>query len=436
MDYLNDEEIKELHTGMEILTEIRSNILVYKAIGSKRFKNKKCLCVKLYDPETDVKLKEQWDWKNCEKPFVHFTLRAVNTPLRKPLNIIAEMLAVKKEDFNFAQLKDSLPVSHQRISVLKPKRSVLEKLLKHDDETFRIGNCDVRKKPLKIGDLFGNKYQIAMRQLDRTKEEETSKCLEALKKTGFINYYGAKRFHCRRCVPVHEIGKALLSRKWKEAVALILKPTAEDPCSLRTYKERWFLANGDASKIKDDSYTSDEFEYKMIAKLVSNPEDFEGALEEVPFNFRLGYVFAYQSYVWNLIASQRIKRKGMQLIVGDIVFVGKKEEDDLQPEFQDDYGIPMYSRSQPVEELKRDPAKKPNFKETIHFVTEEDITAKKYSIYDLILPTPGSVVLFPKNDVGMWYTDYLSKDGLTKTRLGDKYFFENNVVLNRYLKAL
>jgi len=38
------------------------------------------------------------------------------------------------------------------------------------------------------------------------------------------------------------------------------------------------------------------------------------------------YVHAYQSYLWNLVVSERIKLSATQPLVGDLVFEGVPEE--------------------------------------------------------------------------------------------------------------
>lgn len=38
------------------------------------------------------------------------------------------------------------------------------------------------------------------------------------------------------------------------------------------------------------------------------------------------YVHAYQSYIWNLVVSERIKLSRTQVLVGDLVFVGDADE--------------------------------------------------------------------------------------------------------------
>ena len=63
------------------------------------------------------------------------------------------------------------------------------------------------------------------------------------------------------------------------------------------------------------------FEKAMLNKLVVNPKDFVGALKELPNNLLTMFVYAYQSYLFNGILSERIRKKIPlnEAIVGEIV---------------------------------------------------------------------------------------------------------------------
>ena len=40
------------------------------------------------------------------------------------------------------------------------------------------------------------------------------------------------------------------------------------------------------------------------------------------------YVHAYQSYIWNLVTSERIKKSSKEPLVGDLVYVNKDDQAD------------------------------------------------------------------------------------------------------------
>ena len=72
----------------------------------------------------------------------------------------------------------------------------------------------------------------------------------------------------------------------------------------------------------DKSYPNQlNYEKAILNKLVVDSKDFVGSLKELPKNLLTMFVYAYQSYLFNKILSERIKRKLLinRAIVGDIV---------------------------------------------------------------------------------------------------------------------
>jgi tRNA pseudouridine13 synthase len=63
------------------------------------------------------------------------------------------------------------------------------------------------------------------------------------------------------------------------------------------------------------------FEKIMVEHIVSHPGDWGGAIEKLPKNLQMMFVHAYQSYLFNMMLSERM-RKGLPLnrpIMGDVV---------------------------------------------------------------------------------------------------------------------
>lgn len=142
-----------------------------------------------------------------------------------------------------------------------------------------------------------------------------------------------------------------------------------------------------------------------------------GALSTIPRNLRTMYVHAYQSYVWNAVVSERIRRFGSDKAVpGDIVLA----DGDAPP--QDDMDIAMDVDDDPaadppeevVQEVQQKGKKK--FKPVaVKVLTEED--ADKYSIFDVVMPLPGRDVAYPGGELGDMYKKFLETDGLDPMNL-------------------
>lgn len=160
-------------------------------------------------------------------------------------------------------------------------------------------------------------------------EGEINESLIHLKRNGFINYFGMQRFGNSTSVSTQAVGKQLILGNWKEAVHLLLDPRDDDPeGSILTARTAW--KNGDLKAALDglpSSCTSERALLRYFLKQESgNIRNFSNALSQIPRNLRLMYVHAYQSYVWNMAASERIRRQGIAVLPGDLVVVASVDE--------------------------------------------------------------------------------------------------------------
>jgi tRNA pseudouridine13 synthase len=73
---------------------------------------------------------------------------------------------------------------------------------------IRLGNFSYVDKPLKLGDLSGNRFTITIRNISGS-DAVVASAMASLQQYGFINYFGVQRFGTSS-VPTHSIGKALL----------------------------------------------------------------------------------------------------------------------------------------------------------------------------------------------------------------------------------
>jgi tRNA pseudouridine13 synthase len=117
------------------------------------------------------------------------------------------------------------------------------------------------------------------------------------------------------------------------------------------------------------------------------------------------YVHAYQSLVWNMVASERWARYGDKVIEGDLVIVdtqGAKQalKDDLDENGEivvhpagDDFAVThddLYERARAL--------------------SAEEAESGKYTIFDIVLPTPGYDMEYPRNDIGDFYKEFMSSE--------------------------
>lgn len=82
-------------------------------------------------------------------------------------------------------------------------------------KNIKIGNICFKHEPLKLGQLRGNRFRIALRNVT-IDDDHIKKATESLKENGFINYYGLQRFGNDKEVPTYLIGLRLMQGNWKE----------------------------------------------------------------------------------------------------------------------------------------------------------------------------------------------------------------------------
>ena len=212
---------------------------------------------------------------------------------------IAKQLGIKEKEVGFAGSKDKNAVTEQ---VCSARTNKLSKLNVDQTEIKFLGYGD---KPISLGDLVGNKFEIVVRHLGDFK----------INKTDFVaNYFDEQRFSLHNV----DIGRHLVRKEFREAARLI-----------------------------NDS--------RCQKHLETNKHDYIGAMRKIPIRLLRMYVHAYQSYIWNEVLAKYLKvGKRVTYSLGEFIFV--KEKMDLQ--------IPLIGFASG--ELKLDPQIKKIIEQIMH----------------------------------------------------------------------
>ncbi|EAR87715.1 tRNA pseudouridine synthase D (macronuclear) [Tetrahymena thermophila SB210] len=320
---------------------------------------------------------------------------------------ISKYLRLPPKNINAAGIKDKRGITTQLISIAMSNTSA--EILNQRFQNSRWNNMKVQNvkdatSQLRTGDLYGNRFSLAIR-LVSYEEQEVIKAVEDLKKLGFINYFGMQRFGTNNSIHTHEIGLLILKRQWEQVFDSIVGQETNDKRVNEAKKA--FLK--DKTQIRD-ALRDIPFKYKIERTLLQGYErvgmknNFLQAICFLNRSTRNLYCHAYQSYIWNLLASYRIQTLGNQLVKGDIV--AKKRENfliDVEAEVEEENG---------QEEEQEEESKYQSIGD-YEIEVIDDSNIDKYTLYDVLIPIIGGKLKIPENfNLNAYLTSILEKDGL------------------------
>ncbi|KAG8479106.1 hypothetical protein CXB51_029856 [Gossypium anomalum] len=349
--------------------------------------------------------------------FLRFHLFKENKDTQEALGLIGKMLGIQPRSFGFAGTKDKRSVSTQRVTVFKQYASRLAAL-----------NDSYVKNDLLLGQLLGNRFTIVLRGVVADSEDTIQASAESLGRHGFINYFGLQRFGSGS-IPTHHIGATLLRGEWKAAASTILDPREGDILYLHfifhsfwkiniiSKAREYYKQTGDIDGTLKQLPRHLVAERAMLQCLKKSPGNYLQALKAIPRTLRMMYVHSYQSYLWNHAASVRVKKYGSsEVVLGDLVYSKGDDAEKTEvvpPEHEDNSLEDVYDCGQLDEISGKDlPLEKNNL---VKVITASDISTGNYTIEDVVLPMPGSRIIYPMNEVADVYHDMAKKDGISLT---------------------
>ncbi|XP_007030612.2 PREDICTED: multisubstrate pseudouridine synthase 7 isoform X2 [Theobroma cacao] len=353
-------------------------------------------------------------WPEHLGKFLRFHLYKENKDTQEALGLIGKMLGIQPRSFGFAGTKDKRSVSTQRVTVFKQHASRLaalnERLI-----GIKVGDFCYVKDDFLLGQLLGNRFTIILRGIVADSEETIKASVESLGRHGFINYFGLQRFGSGS-IPTHRIGATLLRGEWQAAASTILDPREGERDFVSKARE-YYKETGDIEGTLRQLPRHLVAERAMLQCLKKCPGNYLQALKAIPRTLRMMYVHSYQSYLWNHAASMRVEKYGSnEVVLGDLVYCKGNDAEKVKvvpSEHEDNNFEDAYDCSQLDEISGTDlPEGKNNL---VKAITAADISTGNYTIEDVVLPMPGSRIIYPVNDIANVYHDMAKKDGISLT---------------------
>lgn len=255
--------------------------------------------------------------------FVKLTLIKKGISTFAAVRELSQKTGIPENKIKYSGLKDTFGVTSQYIAL--PTKEFLEKkdVIFKINEQFKLINPKSSSKELKIGKVFGNRFEVTVRNIiNKPKEIETSMDLfnRYLKENEIPNYYGHQRFGQNQ--DNHIIGKNILLRDFESALKIRLTGRLNESNNHKKARESleknwrdWETCYNILSK--DDEHFKEEL--AVLAELKKNKNDFLGALRST--NMLYFFIDAYHSYLFNNVLMETNK-KG--IIVKELPLLGPR----------------------------------------------------------------------------------------------------------------
>ena len=348
--------------------------------------------------------------KDLKGRFHIHKLKKSKLSTHEAIDRICRATGVKRAAIAFAGLKDRQGRTEQWISIEGKKVAI-------DDADLKVFSVGRSKKKIDSTMSKGNRFKIVVRDLGDRDLAAFDSNLETVEEFGLPNYFDDQRFRCLE----QGQGFILLDLlKGRTDMALRRLLASKTPAGkretgdakLRRLLDRFWGQWEDCGRIARGPMYE-----KVFSHLIKFPEDYEGALAEVPVRTKTIHLFAFQSFLWNRMVGKGLldvlKRRGVTLpSVAGPLFCWKNLDDERRSEWKD-LALPLIDGSTKVAQ--------PAFQKALTELLEE----KKLKLGDLdslklpgfcLKEEPRALVLKPEDlEIGPVEKDDRNRDAKKRT---------------------
>ena len=258
--------------------------------------------------------RSHWIWmqKNSNGKHSIVEIKAKNWDTHVLVKELSRKLNISQKSIGFAGTKDKRAITTQHFSLRVAKEKITTLDLENIDITFKHQSI----KPIRLGNLVGNKFKIRIANTVNGREN-IDNILSELR--GFFpNYFGVQRFGTVRPI-THIVGEKIVRGDYEGAVFDYL--TIDSPNFAGVEGREYLLKTRDFTKSIDKFPAHMLFERQLLGHLSRNEGDFTGAILQLPESLSKMLVHGYQSLIFNKVLDLRMK-EGIDAFlpqIGDLV---------------------------------------------------------------------------------------------------------------------
>lgn len=234
-------------------------------------------------------------------PFLICSLEKTNWELQHAVKEIAKRLGISHRRIGWAGTKDRNAITRQRISIYNVTAEQVAAVRLKDIILEPVGHAN---EALSLGDLQGNRFDLIIRDFDSSDLKKAVHTITQTIADGVPNYFGLQRFGVIRPL-THRVGEWILRGDYEQAVVTYIgKEYPGEPEPIKAIRSAYFTTRDPGPALRDLPLHL-AYERAMLHHLYSHPNDYEGALRELPPKLLSLFISAFQSYLFNCALSQR-----------------------------------------------------------------------------------------------------------------------------------
>ncbi len=259
---------------------------------------------------TVLELNKTVENPDVEGDFTRFILQKKEWTTEGAVRRIAKELRSGPKRFNYAGTKDKIALTTQLVSAFGIDK---KDILGLDLKDIRILGAWKHNEKVKLGDLLGNRFTIIVRDAENTGNVE--KVYEELEGV-FPNYFGEQRFGTTR-KNTHLVGEHLIRGRTDLAVIEFVAGFEGETHEEAVAARKSLQETRDFGKALKEFPKHLKLERSILAHLEKNPRDYANAFRKLPRGILLLFIHAYQSYLFNILLSERIAEGEIKLEEGE-----------------------------------------------------------------------------------------------------------------------
>lgn len=316
--------------------------MVYEKVGILRFMtNKNGIGGRIKQDAEDFFVNEIANIDLNEGDYLIIKVKKKNWDTMNLARVLSNILGISQKRIYYAGTKDKRAITIQYFSIKNANEEIVEKLKSSRLRDVEIEIVGKSRKAVNLGNLLGNEFSIKIVDVDTDKIEEK---IEAIKRElmdkGTPNFFGLQRFGSIRYI-THEVGKMIVKGKFEDAFWIyVAKPFEGESKEVKKIREELWNTRDEKFGLRE---LPKHLRYeRLLLQKLREGKDEEEALLSLPKNLKMMFVHAYQSYIFNLLLSERIAEfESLKKIEDeDIVsFISFKQNKKRYYFFKEDYSI-------------------------------------------------------------------------------------------------